>query len=380
MVQSWWDGYECIDTSMIADIASGNTDPDHPMIVLLAHDGDNDFGGGYTYYTQCVTDLMHQAASEGYVPTTIQQFLADFPPDPSDVVHVEDGAWVNAAGDFGSPQMINWNWPLSGNGSAPDFNVTNGWALNQRNWAVLTAAQNYVDMAAQYAGGLRPPYVQSPSSASTNAEIAWHFYLATLNSGYMYYGAVLDFPIKQTIGCNVAINYSIAAIKANASIADLTPPSIWYVMRQPYNPGGMGMGALWAYKYTPMNTSFYVYTFVYDVSGVRNATLYYRLDADGRNPIADTANELFAPPPGAGVGPWQALPMTRRPLPPGDEQGVDFAVLPAALADEYYAYVAHLSNVLVDYYVAAYDVFGNRKASDIYHVYVGNGTATSQPR
>ena len=25
---------------------------------------------------------------------------------------VEDGAWVNADGDFGAPQCINWNWPL----------------------------------------------------------------------------------------------------------------------------------------------------------------------------------------------------------------------------------------------------------------------------
>lgn len=32
-------------------IAPGN-DPEHPILVMLAHDGDNAFGGGYSYYEQ----------------------------------------------------------------------------------------------------------------------------------------------------------------------------------------------------------------------------------------------------------------------------------------------------------------------------------------
>ena len=49
---------------------------------------------------------------QGYQATTIQQYLSDHPVDPSDVVHVEDGGWVNPAGDFGSPQSLQWNYPL----------------------------------------------------------------------------------------------------------------------------------------------------------------------------------------------------------------------------------------------------------------------------
>lgn len=45
---------------------------------------------------QCVKNLVDDAVSQGYAPTTVQQYLADFPVDPTDVVHVEDGAWVNA--------------------------------------------------------------------------------------------------------------------------------------------------------------------------------------------------------------------------------------------------------------------------------------------
>ena len=51
------------------------------MLILFAHDGDNDFGGGYSYYMQCVQGFVNQAVSQGYNPTTIQQYLNDFPLD-----------------------------------------------------------------------------------------------------------------------------------------------------------------------------------------------------------------------------------------------------------------------------------------------------------
>ena len=66
----WQDGYECYGTDDIDTIASAN-DPSHPMLVVFAHDGDNDFGGGYTYYTQCVPQFVNEAVSKGYTPTTV---------------------------------------------------------------------------------------------------------------------------------------------------------------------------------------------------------------------------------------------------------------------------------------------------------------------
>ena len=106
-------------------------------------------------------------------------------------MHVEDGAWVNADGDFGSPQMINWNWPLTGNqtGVVNPFNVTDGWQLNERNWAVITAATNYVVTAEHARGGVRIGQVAYPLSDATPAELAWHCFLPSLDSGCMYYGA-----------------------------------------------------------------------------------------------------------------------------------------------------------------------------------------------
>ena len=56
---SWMDGYECYSTSDIDSIA-GSSDPAHPLLILLAHDGDNAFGGGYSYYKQCVRDFVNE--------------------------------------------------------------------------------------------------------------------------------------------------------------------------------------------------------------------------------------------------------------------------------------------------------------------------------
>ena len=57
---SWKDGYACYDTSDIDQIANAS-EPDHPMLIVLAHDGDNAFGGGYSYYEQCVRDFVNEA-------------------------------------------------------------------------------------------------------------------------------------------------------------------------------------------------------------------------------------------------------------------------------------------------------------------------------
>ena len=122
---SWDDGYACYSTQDIQKIASANN-PEHPMLIMLAHDGDNSFGaacaaarlhcclashdnalcccclvfccfvvlpsmhtgGGYTYYNQCVKNLVNQAVSEGYAPTTVDQYLSDFPVDEDDIVGV----------------------------------------------------------------------------------------------------------------------------------------------------------------------------------------------------------------------------------------------------------------------------------------------------
>lgn len=67
-------------------------------------------------------------AIQGYIATTVQQYLSQYPVDEADIVHVEDGGWVNPDGDFGSPQSLNWNWPL----------IPNNAQVRGRNWYVAT--------------------------------------------------------------------------------------------------------------------------------------------------------------------------------------------------------------------------------------------------
>ena len=131
---SYQNGYSLMGTGDIDSHIAPYDDPSQPSMVLMAHDGDNAWGGGYDYYTHSVPDFANAAASKGYVPTTVQQFLNQHSVPENDVVHVEDGSWFNAANDWGHPQFINWLWPMYT--SSYEFNP-NGWTEDARNWAVL---------------------------------------------------------------------------------------------------------------------------------------------------------------------------------------------------------------------------------------------------
>jgi hypothetical protein len=347
------------------------------MLVVLAHDGDNAWGGGYSYYMEAVPNFVSTAEGQGFKSTVVQKYLNDHPVPAGDVVHVEDGAWVNADGDFGAPQFLNWNWPpVLANGV---IDIANGWAEDVRNWAVITAAQNYVSTAEQIHAGqglpVRTAQIMSPNASSRASERAWHFFLGSLNSGYMYYGTSLDMEVKPTVACNEAIAEANAVI--GAGTADQTAPTIWAPQRFPWNPGSTNFGPMYGYQQYQSNGDFKVWTFVHDVSGTQTVTLKYRLDDDGQNPLADNANELYAG--GAGVGAWQSITMTRRAFPAGNvynNGSINFSEMPAAIADQWYADIVGVRSKLVDYYVEAVDARGNVRKSAIQHVWVGDGAGS----
>lgn len=369
----WEEGYGLFGTGGVDALAAAN-DPTRPMLVLFAHDGDNAWSGGYSYYHENVTQFAHAAAASGYRPTTVETYLAQHPVPLDDVVHVEDGGWVNADGDFGSPQFINWNWPLVN--AAGQFDIPGGWAEDERNWAVLTAAQNRVETAAQITGAVDPARVVDPLAGANPAERAWHFLLAGYESGYMYYGSSLDMEIKATLACNQACALADPVL---AGGPDQTAPTVWLPQRLPWNPGGMGGGSLWGWpsgEGAAMTSAFHVWTFVHDVSGLQRVQLMVRQDSDGLNDPGSTVNETYAG--GPGVSSWLPLDMNLRALPlgePWDMPGVDLTVLPAHIADQYWLELSGYSDVLLDYYVEAEDSLGNIKRSPIQHVHVGTGDA-----
>ncbi len=377
MAMSWEDGYQTYGIQHVSQIAHASN-PSQPILVALAHDGDNAFGGGYSYYMESVPSFTSQAVGAGYTPTVVQQYLHDHPVSASNVIHVEDGAWVNADGDFGSPDFINWNWPLVYGSS---FNIPGGWAEDERNWAVITAAQNRVSTAEQIAGGVDPASVQDPvTQGATDAELAWHFFLPALTSGYMYYGTSLDMEVKPTIACNNAVAYADGVI-GNGS-QDQTPPTVWIPQQLPHNPGGIGFGSLYGYQQTMQPRDFWIWTFVHDVSGVDSVLFKYRLDNDGVNPLANHDNETYAG--GSGVEAWRSQSMTQRSFPLDNffnDPNIDFFELPLYIADEYYTHVTDSDitdegDVLVDYYVEAWSN-GLVKRTPIQHTYVGDGSGGS---
>ncbi len=369
----WKDGYSPLGLDPFNTLQTEN-DPSRPMLVLLAHDGDNNWGGGYSYYMEAMPNFVSSAQTAGYVATVVEEYLADHPVPAGDIVHVEDGAWVNADGDFGSPIMLNWNWPLV-NG-AGQIDIAGGWAEDERNWAVVTAAQNRVDTAEQIVGGVNINKVLHPDGTTTAAERAWHYFLASLNSGYMYYGTSLDMEVKPTITCNEAVQHADTVIGDGSM--DATPPTIWLPQRHPWNPGSESFGPQYGYTLYNSNGDFWVWTFVYDVSGVTSVTLKYRVDADGVNPLSSAQNETYAG--GGEVGAWQSLPMTFRAFPAGNFHGdpnIDFFEMPLYIADEYYVQVAGVREVLIDYYIEAIDGKSTIARSPIQHVYIGDGSGGS---
>ena len=386
---SYQNGYSMMGTGDIDQHIAPFNNPAQPSLVLMAHDGDNAWGGGYSYYNESVPQFADAAASKGYVPTTIGQFLMQHPVPVNDVVHVEDGSWFNAANDWGHPQCINWLWPMY---TASYQFDPNGWTEDARNWAVLVAAENRVQMAEDLQGSVNIASIVHPTAAANPAERAWHFLLPAYNSGYMYYGTALDMEVKQSLACNRACVFANQAIGAHPG-TDNTPPTVFIPQRYPYNPGGIGFGPTYGYQQHQNSSDFYVWTFAYDVSGIQSISLMYRTTSagdagptpgvnpgvypggrvsyPGRGP-AGTAGDTYAG--GPGLGAWQSVAMTYRNFPTGNVTNnpeINFFILPDYIAGEYYAPIAGLSETLVDYYVEATDQHGNVTKTPIQHVYVG---------
>ncbi|MDX2176149.1 MAG: carbohydrate-binding protein [Candidatus Sumerlaeia bacterium] len=375
---SWNDGYRCIGSSFLDDINSRNN-TNQPSLVVLGHDGDNAFGGGFSYYLECVPNLANDARNKGYEVTVVEQYLSQFPPSTSNVIHVEDGGWVNADSDFGSPTFINWNYPLLS--STGQVDPVNGWHEKIRDMAIFTATLNRV-LTAQQITGHTPNFAKilNPDGSTAAVDKAWHYFLGSLDSGNVYFGPAEDLEVKATLGCNEA-NQRIDSILSNLS-NDLTPPSILLPQRFPYNPGGENYGVEFGYRRVVDDGDFHIYTFAADASGVASSTLKYRIDTDGANPLTSHVNELYADGSSTGeVGAWQSLAMTKRVFPKGLPAGytngaINFFELPTHIADHFSVPVNGLRDVLIDYYVESVDTRGNVSRSPIQHVYIGDGSGS----
>ena len=373
----WKDSYSGWDTGLIGPIAARNN-PAKPALILLAHDGDNAWSGGNSYYNEWVQQFTSQVSSSGYEPSTVEQFLQDWPADPNDIVHVEDGGWVYADSDFGSPSFINWNWPPS-YANANGKNVVDpslGTTTKGDFWRTVIATENRVRTAQQTTGIVpRIDQVRDPGSFSNtpnNVELAWHYYVAGLDSGFLYYG-VAD-QLKRSVIAQNNVNREIdSTVNANLD-QDTTPPTVFIPQRHPWNPGAQNYGVQYNYTAsTPPNTDFWIWTYAYDASGMGNVVLKYRSNGNGGVPNRDEFKTYAG---GADTAVWQTMSMTKRTV------ANQISPAPQYYGDYFYAKVTGLSDTYVDYYVSASDTKGNVYNSPIQHVYVapsGNPTPTPTP-
>ena len=339
---------------------SANNDASKPMLLLCHSDGDN-YGmknsDAWNGQQQAFVDMC--AGNADFEYTSVQDYLSLFPPNGNDVIHVEPGSWIGI--DGGTPYYEKWLAYENRSGEMPDM-----WS-----WSVLVAAQNRVftadDMENSYLSGSKDLNDVEWGIGNDTAK-AWHFYLNGETSCYWYWDFDRANPWDGNVtrACNLAIAEADKVIARNSS-NDHRGPSIFPPQRTPYNPGGR----MWD-EASPLPSNFQVWSFVDDVNGVQNATLYWRRDNDGNWPISSTENETFAG--GPGVGAWQTVVMTNDWWPTVKGPQVPNET---ARAQRYMATIAGQTNCLIDYYVQAVDTRGNTNRSNIIHVWVGEQSGSS---
>ena len=311
-----------------------NTDPDHPILIVLHHDGDNYGGGSEGYYNGNFQAFVDWAAAnpDRFVPTTIQDYLDLFPPEQNDVIHIESGSWAGA--DNGDPEFKKWLGDPGTDGYSPDRN----------SWGVITAAKNYVDQARE----------MSPNNEYTTQA---HTYLLNAQaSDYWYWDNSIDgiWDTHPTTASNLAIQAAQNVIAQRTG--DTTPPSIFKPQREPYNPGGTEWGI-------PQSSAFTVWTYAFDVSGLESVRLKYRAMGDdfaNRTTGFDQIDESDTS--------WKSLDMTGISITPKTN------VEPIEKALEYSAEISGMTNTFVEYFVEATDQLQNTSRSLIQYVWVGTST------
>ena len=234
-------------------VATGGYDPAHPPFFLLHSDGDNHGGGADSYYHHNTSRLVEWLRQDSrFELTTVEDYLQRFPPDPTQVCHIEPGSWAGA--DNGDPQFMKWfsryDQPYS-----PDLN----------SWAVLTAFQNAVHTL-EYSEPGHPELAE-----------AIRLLLTAETSCYWYWTGQHIWDQQVTNAANLGLGLLKPALDALVAAGhDHGGPTIFPPWVTPENPGGQrwGQGCL---RDAPRQGV--AHTFVADVSGLKRVELVLRTPA-----------------------------------------------------------------------------------------------------
>lgn len=328
---------------VMSQFEEDNTDPDQPILLVLHHDGDNHGGGSEAYYNHNFQSMVEwlQDHPDRFRVTTIQDYLDRYPPDPDDVIHVQDGSWLGA--DGGDPEFLKW---LADPGDFPGTDEP--YSPNRNAWGVLTAARHIVNAAD----------AADPDHPDTKR--AWEYYLNGQSSDYWYWDGTEMWDSHPARAANLAVG---KALPLAESADDVTGPAIFLPQREPYNPGGIeweGQGV--------MPSDFEIWTFAFDLSGLESVKLKYRVsDSD------EISGDNLTYDGGPSVGEWQSAEMS------GTFTESITDPEPHYKAEEFRAEISGVEEQMVDYYVKATDVHGNTSKSIIQHVWVGEYSPDDDP-
>ena len=322
--------------SVMSQLEAFNTDPNHPILIVLHHDGDNFGGGSEGYYNGNFQAFVDWASNQPdrFVPTTIQDYLDLFPPDQNDVIHVESGSWAGA--DNGDPEFKKWLGDPNSDGYSPDRN----------SWGVVTAAKSFVEHA------------ESVNPDASETQEAKTYLLNAQASDYWYWDNSIDgiWDTHPTTASNLAIEKAQNVLSGDE--ADSTPPSLFKPQREPYNPGGFE----WE---VAQSNEFEVWTYAFDVGGVQSVHLKYRAFGEPFSERTRTFNQI-----NEADTSWKTLIME------GISIESNTNVAPLFKADEYSAQISGINNAFVEYYVEAFDESRNKAQSLIQYVWVGENKST----
>ncbi|PWW05670.1 carbohydrate binding protein with CBM25 domain [Paenibacillus cellulosilyticus] len=380
--ESWEEGYQGSVTAK--DLKSFEGLTSQKQFFVVAHDGDNSSGRAGSEETWRNAGNVTYRDS-GVTAMGIDEYLVNNTPAASDVVHVQDGSWIDTRDSSSDPQWHHWKLPFGiWKGQFADFNAANGtnyepkkningeaegmtvsfeygYHYLERNFALLQAALNYAQTAEQIWLGDHPSYWQptttldkqvAPAGNQLNpwmmsfpvkgdasndykgganpAELAWYFLIPAMDSGFGYYDENIDDSVKPTLSFNQSLYFSKPYV-AQQLAKDATGPSVWWPQRWPYNPGSVNKDKSEGWTAQYFDNNFAIYTYAYDVSGISDIKVKVRTHRDASADSSDNTFRVYNPTQLAAAGvpnidpakvsDWVSYDMKRRDLKP-DMNGV----------------------------------------------------------
>lgn len=382
---SWFEGYQgSVTADVLKPYESVAQGLGRTQYFVIAHDGDNSSGRAGDGGTWNNSGLVTYAQG-GVTAMGVQEYLKAHPIPDDDVVHVQDGSWIDTRDSSADPTWYHWHVPFGvWAGQLSAFNSAHGTSYSQlyavsgdsrqhmpsleygynyleRNFALLQAAENYAKTAEQiwlddhpnhwqpttaqdkqvtYSGNQLNPWMLSfpvkgdaskdYAGGANPAELGWYFLLASMDSGFGYYDENVDDNVKPTVAFNQSLYFTVPYVGSNL-LKDRTGPSVWWPQRYPYNPGSANASKAegWAKMY--MDNTFAVYTYAYDVSGIADIKLKVRVHTNKLADAKDKTFKLYDPAAHSSdaavnpslVGDWVSYSMKTRDLTP-DINGVSW--------------------------------------------------------